>query len=46
MDRFHSITGKADTEPLYPDNPYLPANRRIAITLMSEAPPVPSEMAP
>jgi chemotaxis protein MotB len=46
MDRFFAITGKADTQPLYPDNPYLPANRRITITLMSEAPPVPAEMAP
>jgi chemotaxis protein MotB len=46
MDRFTAITGKADTEPLYPDNPYLPANRRITITLMSEAPPVPVEIRP
>jgi chemotaxis protein MotB len=46
MDRFSAITGKADTEPLYPDNPYLPANRRVTITLMSEAPPVPAEMKP
>ncbi|BCJ89816.1 membrane protein [Terrihabitans soli] len=46
MDRFSAITGKADTQPLYPDNPFLPANRRVTITLMSEAPPVPSELAP
>ena len=46
MDRFSAITGKADTQPLYPDNPYLPANRRVTITLMSEAPPVPAEMKP
>lgn len=42
--RFHSIIGKADTEPLYPDNPYLPANRRITITLMAEPPPVPADV--
>jgi chemotaxis protein MotB len=46
MDRFYSIVGKADTEPLYPDNPFLPANRRITITLMSEPPPLPSDAAP
>jgi chemotaxis protein MotB len=46
MDRFYAITGKADTQPLYPDNPYLPANRRVTITLMSEAPPIPAELKP
>lgn len=46
MDRFFAISGKADTQPLYPDNPFLPANRRVTITLMSEAPPVPAEMKP
>jgi chemotaxis protein MotB len=45
-DRFYSITGRADTQPLYPDNPFLPANRRITIVLMSEPPPVPAEMKP
>lgn len=43
LDRFHSIVGKADTQPLYPDNPYLPANRRITITLMAEPPPLPAD---
>jgi chemotaxis protein MotB len=46
MERFFAITGKADTQPLYPDNPFLPANRRVTITLMSELPPLPAEMAP
>lgn len=36
-----SVTGKADTEPLFPDDPYLSANRRVTITLMKEAPPLP-----
>ena len=40
-DRFASVSGKADTEPLFPDNPYLPANRRVTVTLLSEAPPTP-----
>ena len=34
-------TGKADSEPLFPDNGFLAANRRISILLMSEAPPLP-----
>lgn len=40
-DRFYAVTGKADTEPLFPDNTFLPANRRISILIMSEAPPIP-----
>ena len=41
-DRFASVTGKADTEPMFPDNPYLAANRRVTVTLLSEAPPTPN----
>lgn len=40
-DRFHSITGKADTEPLFPEDPYVSANRRVNILLIHEAPPLP-----
>lgn len=40
-DRFSSVIGKADTEPLFPDDPYMPANRRVTMTLLREAPPVP-----
>lgn len=40
-DRFAAVSGKADTEPLFPDNPYLPANRRVTVTLLNEAPPTP-----
>ena len=39
-DRFASVAGKADTQPLFPDDPYMPANRRVTITLLREAPPV------
>jgi chemotaxis protein MotB len=45
-DRFSIVAGKADTEPMFPDNPYLPANRRITITLLREAPPVPFGQKP
>jgi chemotaxis protein MotB len=40
-DRFTSVVGRADTEPVFPDNPYLPPNRRVTITLINEAPPQP-----
>ena len=33
--------GKASSEPLYPDDPTLPGNRRIAIVLLREAPVLP-----
>ncbi|GJD88361.1 MULTISPECIES: OmpA/MotB family protein [Methylobacterium] len=45
-DRFASVAGKADTEPLFPDNPYLAANRRVTVTLLKEAPPVPAKGLP
>lgn len=40
-DHFAGIQGKADSEPLFPDNPQLPANRRVNILLLKEAPPLP-----
>ena len=45
-DRFASVTGKADVEPMFPDNPYLSANRRVTITLINEAPPLPFGKTP
>lgn len=45
-DRFASVSGKADTEPLFPDNPYLAANRRVTVTLLKEAPPTPLKGLP
>jgi chemotaxis protein MotB len=44
--RFASVTGKADTEPLFPDNPYLAANRRVTITILTEAPAMPAGLKP
>jgi chemotaxis protein MotB len=40
-DRFHSVMGKADTEPMFPDDPAMAANRRISILVMREAPVMP-----
>ncbi len=36
--RFSEVTGKASTEPLFPDDPYISGNRRISITMMREEP--------
>ncbi len=40
------VAGKADTDPLFPDNPSLSPNRRVTITLMREEPPIPVDLAP
>ena len=40
-DRIYQVSGKASSEPLYPDDPTLPGNRRIAIVLLREAPVLP-----
>jgi chemotaxis protein MotB len=45
-ERFYSVGGRADTEPLFPDDPTIAANRRISILLMNEAPPVPPGSRP
>lgn len=43
-DRFASVVGRADTEPVFPDNPYIAPNRRVRITLLSEEPPLPPNL--
>lgn len=43
---FVMITGRADTLPLFPDDPYIAANRRVTITLMREEPPIPASHKP
>jgi len=45
-DRFHSISGRADAEPLFPEDPFLASNRRISILIMQEAPPLPIDIKP
>ncbi|WP_293899662.1 flagellar motor protein MotB [Phenylobacterium sp.] len=42
-DRVYQVSGKASSEPLYPDDPTLPGNRRIAIVLLREAPVLPPD---
>ena len=42
-DRVYSVAGKAGSDPLYPDDPTLAGNRRIAIVLLREAPVLPMD---
>ena len=43
-DRFAEVTGKANTEPLLPDSPNRPENRRITILVIREAPSLPTNL--
>jgi chemotaxis protein MotB len=40
------VAGRADTQPLFPEDPYIASNRRITILLMREEPPVPPDFEP
>lgn len=42
-DRVFQVAGKAGSDPLYPDDPALAGNRRIAIVLLREAPVLPRD---
>ncbi len=42
-DRVYQVSGKANSDPLYPDDPQLAGNRRIAIVLLREAPVLPPD---
>ena len=43
---FFQVAGKADTQPLFPDDPYIASNRRVTVTLMREAPAMPPGFKP
>ncbi len=45
-DRFFEVVGKSDSEPLFPNDPFLASNRRVSILLMSEEPPLPKGYSP
>ncbi|MEM8813390.1 MAG: OmpA family protein, partial [Pseudomonadota bacterium] len=45
-EQFYAVVGKSDSEPLFPNDPFLASNRRISILLMAEAPPIPVEHKP
>jgi chemotaxis protein MotB len=44
-DRFFEVTGKASTDPLYPDDPGRIENRRVTILVLREAPVVPPSIS-
>ena len=41
LDRIYQVSGKAGSEPLFPDDPYMSANRRISVVILREAPVLP-----
>jgi chemotaxis protein MotB len=41
--RIATVIGKADTEPVFPDDPRDPRNRRISITLLRQLPAAPGK---
>lgn len=45
-DRLKSVTGRGDTDPFFPNDPYLSANQRVTILLKYEQPPVPIDLKP
>jgi len=45
-DQFAGVVGKADTEPLFPEDTFLAANRRIEVLLLAEEPPLPADYRP
>jgi chemotaxis protein MotB len=42
----YKVAGKADTDPLFAEDPTVAPNRRVTITLMREAPPMPPDLQP
>jgi chemotaxis protein MotB len=42
-DRIAQVSGKAGSDPLFPDDPYQAANRRIAIVLQRASSPLPAD---
>jgi chemotaxis protein MotB len=40
------VAGKAESQPLFPDDPFIAANRRVTITLMRGDPPLPPDFKP
>ncbi|MCT8971632.1 OmpA/MotB family protein [Microbaculum marinisediminis] len=44
--RFDGVIGKAETDPLFPEDAFLAANRRISILLRAEEPPLPADHRP
>jgi chemotaxis protein MotB len=44
--RIQAVAGHGDTDPFYPNDPYLSANQRVSILVVYEEPPVPMGLKP
>ncbi|SFZ86650.1 chemotaxis protein MotB [Devosia enhydra] len=44
--RIDGVTGKGETEPFFPNDPYLAANQRVSILVLADVPPVPAGLSP
>jgi chemotaxis protein MotB len=44
--RVQAIEGRSDSDPFFPNDPYLSANQRVSILLLFEQPPVPVDLEP
>jgi chemotaxis protein MotB len=45
-DHLQAVVGRATTEPVFPNDPYMAANQRIVITVLNEPSPVPPGLVP
>lgn len=45
-DRIQEVVGRGDTDPFFPNDPYLSANQRVTITVLYQPPPVPMDLKP
>jgi len=44
--RLESVIGRGESDPFFPNDPYLSANQRVSILLVYEKPPVPADLKP
>ena len=45
-ERVQQVVGRADSDPFFPNDPYMAANQRVMITLHYEPPPLPKDLQP
>lgn len=45
-DHIASVTGRASSDPLFPNDPYMAGNERVEITVLRKPPPVPPNLGP
>lgn len=46
LSRVESVAGRAETDPFFPNDPYLAANQRVSVLVLTGKPPVPAGLAP